>query len=71
MDIFFVDPPYADGYILPTVDAILDGGKLAEDGLIVCEHDKHEQLPEEYRGLTIIKDRLYGKTGITIYAAKQ
>ena len=71
VDMFFVDPPYADGYILPTVDAILDCNKLADDGLIVCEHDKHEHLPEEYRGLSIIKDRRYGKTGITIYAAKQ
>ncbi len=67
-DIFFVDPPYADGYILPAVDAILDADKLAEGGLIVCEHDKHEQLPEEYRGLRAIKDKRYGKTGITIYA---
>ena len=67
-DIFFVDPPYADGYILPAVDAILDAGKLADGGLIVCEHDKHEHLPEEYRGLCAIKDRRYGKTGITIYA---
>ena len=67
-DIFFVDPPYADGYILPAVDAILDADKLAEGGLIVCEHDKHEQLPEEYRGLRAVKDKRYGKTGITIYA---
>ena len=67
-DIFFVDPPYADGFILSAIDSILDHGKLAEGGVIVCEHDKHEQLPEEYRGLKAVKDRRYGKTGITVYA---
>ena len=71
VDIFFVDPPYADGYILPAVDAILEGGKLAPGGLIVCEHEKHDPLPEDYRGLTAIRDRRYGKTIITIYEYRE
>ena len=67
VDFFFVDPPYADGFILPAVDAILDAGNLADGGLIVCEHDKRDPLPQEYRGLELIKERTYGKTAISIY----
>ena len=71
VDFFFVDPPYADGYILPAIDAITDAGKLASDGMIICEHDKHDVLPEEYEGYVAVKDRRYGKTGITIYKRKE
>ena len=71
IDIFFIDPPYADGYVLPAVDAILDADILAEDGLIVCEHEKFDPMPDEYRGLKTVRARRYGKTCITIYAFEQ
>ena len=67
IDIYFLDPPYADGFILPALDAILDAGNLAEDGMIICEYDSHDDLPEEYRTLTAVKIRKYGKTGVTVY----
>ncbi len=68
IDFFFIDPPYADGYVLTTIDAILDAGILAEDGLIICEHEKYDPMPDEYRGLQTLRARRYGKTCITIYA---
>ncbi len=68
VDIFFIDPPYANGYVLPAVDAILDADILSEDGLIICEHDKRDEMPEEYRGLITVRSRKYGHTGVTIYA---
>ena len=71
VDFFFLDPPYSDGFMLPALDAIIDSSCLAKGGWIICEHDKSEKLPEEYRGLEIVKDRRYGKTGITIYKEKE
>ena len=38
--------------------------------MIVCEHDRHEELPEEYRDLECFRSRRYGKTGLTIYRRK-
>ena len=67
IDFYFLDPPYADGYILPALDAITASGKLSDDGMIICEHDSHDILPEEYGILQAVKIRRYGKTGITIY----
>ena len=66
-----IDPPYADGYVMPAVDAILDAGLLADDGLIICEHEKFDPMPDEYRGLHTARARRYGKTCITIYAYAQ
>ena len=71
VDVYFLDPPYADGYILPAIDAIADSGKLADGGLIVCEHDKREILPEEYGRFETLRSRHYGKTGVTIYRRKE
>ncbi len=70
IDFYFLDPPYADGYLLEALDTILDSGSLAADGMIVCEHDRHEELPEEYRDLECFRSRRYGKTGLTIYRRK-
>ena len=67
IDFYFLDPPYADGYILPALDAIIDSGRLSDEGLIICEHDSHDVLPEEYCGLEAIKIKRYGKTGVTVY----
>jgi len=46
-DIVFFDPPYADDY-LAVLDRIgSDGEKLlADDGLVIVEHDKRKLLPE-------------------------
>lgn len=71
VDFFFIDPPYADGFVLPAADAILDAGILAEDGLLICEHEKFDPMPDEYRTLKTVRSRRYGKTCITIYALKQ
>ena len=70
IDFYFLDPPYADGYILEALDNIMDSGNLAPDGMIVCEHDVHDKLPEEYRDLECFRSRRYGKTGLTIYRRK-
>ena len=71
VDFFFIDPPYADGFVLPAVDAILDADILAKDGLLICEHEKFDPMPDEYRTLVTVRSRRYGKTCITIYALKQ
>ena len=70
VDFYFLDPPYAEGYLLDALDTILDNGSLSPNGMIVCEHDIHDKLPEEYRDLECFRSRRYGKTGLTIYRRK-
>ena len=70
IDFYFLDPPYADGYMIEALDTILDNGRLAPGGMIICEHASRETLPEEYRDLECFRSRRYGKTGLTIYRRK-
>ena len=67
VDVFFLDPPYAEGYILPALDAMLESEALAEGSVVVCEHAHRDELPDEYFGFVKKCDRKYGSIGVTIY----
>lgn len=65
-DIIFLDPPYNKGFIEPSLRGILDNDILSGDGIIVLESDDTD-FYGEIEGLTVIKQRRYGRTYITIY----
>lgn len=64
-DIVFLDPPYNKGIlqdILPLV-----AKKMTNRGIIVCEHQKDEQLPQEVLDFSLKKQYKYGKITISVY----
>lgn len=66
-DIILMDPPYNQG-LLPDAFALIDQQELlAEDGVIVCEHRKEEELPEEICSFVREKERRYGIVKLSIY----
>ncbi len=65
-DIIFLDPPYDAQLYFPSLSAILQGDILEKDGIIISERRADKELPQ-VQGLSIVKDRRYGKTAITIY----
>lgn len=67
VDIFLVDPPYGQGIELKAMEKIRENDLLAEDGKIVVEHEKHDQLPDEIHGFTKIKEKKYGRVVLSIY----
>ena len=67
VDIFFLDPPYADKSIPDALKAIDEAGNCRPGTVVVCEHRHKDTLPEQMHGFTCIKDRRYGATGVTIY----
>ena len=67
VDIFFLDPPYADRCIPEALQAIDEAGNCRPGTVVVCEHRHKDVLPGELYGFTCIKDRRYGATGVTIY----
>lgn len=67
VDVYFLDPPYADGFILPALKAIDEKNVITEDGIVVAEHAAKDVLPEKYAGFTRIKNRRYGTIGLSIY----
>ncbi len=66
-DIAFLDPPYRQGLLqeaLPLVAACMEPG-----GVILCEHQKGEELPETVVDFKLQKQYNYGKITVTAYRA--
>ena len=61
-DLIFLDPPYNDCLITPSVKAIFELNLLSDEGLIICEYEK-EKIISNYR---VIKEKKYGDKYITI-----
>ncbi len=68
-DLIFIDPPYGEGRLLPTIKAVLRGGWLAADGFLLAEVETHLSLAPErdVPGLVLETDRTYGQTRILLW----
>ncbi len=64
--VIFLDPPYNKGFIAPVIGAIVEHGMLEEDGIIVLESDFSDEH-SDFSGLSILKQRKYGRSYVTIY----
>lgn len=65
-DIIFLDPPYNKGFVKPLLREIAAQDILTSAGIAVLESDSsddHGEIP----GLSIRKQRKYGRTFVTIY----
>lgn len=63
-DLVFADPPYALPE-LPTIpDLVLDGGLLADGGVLVFEHGKHNDFSSHPR---FVEKRTYGSVNFSIF----
>lgn len=62
-DIVFLDPPYKDNLINPSLIYIKENNLLNKDGIIICEYENEEFSID----LEIIKEKKYGNKFIRIY----
>lgn len=67
--IAFLDPPYRHD-ILQTVLPLLIP-HMAENGIILCEHEPECKLPETIQNYHLQKHKKYGKIGIAKYTDAQ
>ncbi len=67
IDIFFLDPPYKKGLYNKCFELINKFNLLAEEGIIIAEHNIHDVMEDEICGFVKIKERTYGSVVITIY----
>lgn len=65
-DIIFIDPPYGKIKIKDVILNILKYDVLNDGGILVCEYED-EDLNDDYMGLSLIKDRKYGRVIIKIF----
>lgn len=64
--VIFLDPPYNKGIIAPIINKILEKGILEDQGIIVLESDFSDEHGE-FSGLSVLKQRKYGRSYVTIY----
>lgn len=64
--LIFLDPPYNKGIIAPIFAEIIEKDILENDGIIVLESDFSDEHGE-FSGLSILKQRKYGRSYVTIY----
>lgn len=66
-DLIFVDPPYKSLLQLPAVEKLACSGLIENEGTVIVEHDKHQQLPLTIGGLEQVDCRRYGETVLVLY----
>jgi 16S rRNA (guanine(966)-N(2))-methyltransferase RsmD len=65
--IVFMDPPYAAGLIVQTLEQ-LDAAKILQpDGIAVIEFSIEEELPKQIGGIRQTDVKRYGSTGVAYY----
>lgn len=62
-DVIFLDPPYKDNLITPSIKKIIELNMLNKDGIIVCEYENEDVKCD----LKLIKDKKYGSKKVKIY----
>ena len=66
-DIIYLDPPYGQGLLDPTLDAIVKSTLITQNGSIVAESHVDEEMPQP--GPLILHDtRIYGQTRLLFYS---
>lgn len=69
-DVIFIDPPYGESRLLPTLKAVLRGNFLAPDGLVLAEVEEHlkpDPATADFPYLTLDTSRTYGQTRILLW----
>ena len=66
-DLIFVDPPYDQDLVNPSLAMIEKENLLAPDGKVIVEHSPRETL-REHKGLVLADQRKYGQTVISFFA---
>jgi 16S rRNA (guanine966-N2)-methyltransferase len=61
------DPPYEYDRAQADVAGVIERGLLADDGILVVEHSKRHEWPEELAGRRQIAHKRYGDTCVTMY----
>lgn len=69
-DVIFIDPPYGESRLLPTLKTLLRSGFLAEDGFVLAEVEtrlKPDPEKVDFPGLLLDTARTYGQTRILLW----
>lgn len=69
-DVIFMDPPYKENLTKETLIKIDNHNILKEDGIIICEHGKYENLENEIGSFIKYDERSYNKKVVSFFKYK-
>lgn len=67
IDLVFVDPPYRDQLWEDVLDILSEKELMNPDGLVVLEHPREVEFPQEVNKFRKIKEGRYGTVVLSIY----
>lgn len=67
MDLVFVDPPYRNQLWMDVLGILSEKELMNPDGLIVLEHPREVEFPQEVNNFRKIKEARYGTVVLSIY----
>lgn len=70
-NLIFMDPPYYQGLGKKILQVLASYDILAPYGLIIAQHFKKDELPQESGQLKLIKTAAYGDTRLSFYQKKE
>ena len=66
-DVILLDPPYAEVFLETALQKISEIDILSDGGIIICESEREEQIPEPARPGYTRREYRYGKIKITAF----
>lgn len=66
-DVIFMDPPYADTSLGILLGELSASRLVADETVILASHASRSPLKKQYNNLSLIKEKRYGDTCISIY----
>ena len=66
-DLIFMDPPYHQGLLNPTLEIIAKQALLSSTGVVVCEHFTPAEPPHAPAGWQCFKQRAFGDVSISLW----
>jgi 16S rRNA (guanine966-N2)-methyltransferase len=66
-DMIFLDPPYDQGRVEPSLKQLARGGLLSDTGTVVAEHSAREVVSPRYDSLVLNDQRRYGDTLLSFF----
>jgi 16S rRNA (guanine(966)-N(2))-methyltransferase RsmD len=68
-DLVFLDPPYDEDLLTPTLEALGDGTVMTLDALVIAQHLTKRPPPEVVGRLRAYRTRRFGETTLTFFRA--
>lgn len=64
-DVAFIDPPYSRGLAERSLPLVAE--HMSPQGVIICETNRDDPMPESAGGFALVQKRDYGRTTIRLY----